>query len=83
MMTDYDAITAIVRQELPEASSEDVEDLCLYDWPEGQDHLDWLNTASPTEIAHWVVAGLRDVFAERRQEQREWAEHEARVKEAN
>jgi len=35
------------------------EAFCLADWPEGQEHQDWLNKATAEEIADWAIAGLR------------------------
>lgn len=52
-----DEVAALVRQSSA-ISDSDVEDYCLADWPEGQEHQDWLDTADASEIANWVLAGL-------------------------
>jgi len=43
-----------------ELPPETVEATLLYDWPEGQEHQDWLNTADPQEIADWVTTVNKD-----------------------
>jgi hypothetical protein len=43
----------------PKASNEDIEGFILADWPEGQEHQDWLDTADTREIADWIAL---DVF---------------------
>lgn len=35
----------------------EVYEFCTADWPEGQEHQDWLDSATPEEIAGWVIAG--------------------------
>lgn len=35
-----------------------VREFCLTDWAEGDEHQEWLDTATPAEIADWVLAGL-------------------------
>ena len=39
------------------ASEEAIRDYCLADWPEGEEHQRWLDTAPIPEIADWVLAG--------------------------
>lgn len=40
---------------------EQVREFCLADWPEGEDHQLWLDTAPADEIAGWIEAdGLQD-----------------------
>jgi hypothetical protein len=39
---------------------EDVRAYCTADWPEGQEHQDWLDTASTREIATWCIQGRHD-----------------------
>lgn len=36
---------------------EAVREYCTADWPEGQEHQDWLDTASVHEIATWCWQG--------------------------
>ena len=38
------------------AEDAEAQEHCLYDWPQGQSHLDWLCTASEEEIRDWVEA---------------------------
>lgn len=40
----------------PAATEELIGDVCLYDWPEGREHQEWLDSASPEEIANWIAA---------------------------
>ena len=59
---DKDAIQAVVSSASGRQYSltaEEVELFCTADWPEGQEHQDWLDTATPEEIADWVIAGRR------------------------
>jgi len=44
----------------PNVSTADVEATLLYDWPEGQEHQDWLDTADPQEVADWLAATTFD-----------------------
>ena len=50
------AIVASVQTSRPMTEAQ-VRDYCLADWPEGQEHQDWLDSASVSEIADWVIAG--------------------------
>lgn len=74
---DSDKMADVIRRvqaALPEATTEDIDDYCLAtDWPEGQEHQDWLDSAPVEEIVSWAVIGLRDVLAEGRYEQEEQA----------
>ncbi len=45
-----------------------VERICTYDWPEGQDHQDWLSSAPVAEIATWAAIIARDEDAMMAQE---------------
>lgn len=40
-------------------TTDTIEDFINADWPEGQEHLDWLESATAHEIADWVIAGLK------------------------
>ena len=51
------AITASVQQRIPRMTESHVREYCLADWPEGQEHQAWLDSASVAEIADWVLAG--------------------------
>lgn len=51
-------VVRLVNKEI-KMSGQDVEGFCTADWHEGQDHQDWLNTATAQEIADWVIAGSR------------------------
>lgn len=42
-------------------SAAEIRATCLYDWPEGEHHQRWLNTAPADEIAAWIVAVRADV----------------------
>jgi hypothetical protein len=33
---------------------------CVADWPEGDEHQTWLDTAPAQQIAVWALVGLRD-----------------------
>ena len=52
-------IIELVREFLPSQPDAAIEAFCLADWPEGQEHQDWLNKATAEEIADWAIAGLR------------------------
>lgn len=55
-------VTAIINQNSDPAVTEDIVEahICA-DWQEGHEHQQWLNTASPAEIADWVAS---TVYAE-------------------
>lgn len=38
------------------ATDDEIESAICADWPEGDEHQRWLNTASAAEIADWLVA---------------------------
>jgi len=42
----------------PNASTPDIEAYICADWNEGQEHQDWIDTASAAEIADWIAAGV-------------------------
>ena len=46
-------------QEFLDRPAHEVEAFILADWREGQEHQEWLDIASPEEIAYWATAGLR------------------------
>ena len=46
-------------QEFLDWPTHEVEAFILADWREGQEHQEWLDTATPEEIANWAMAGLR------------------------
>ena len=50
-----DIVNAYAEYE-PGVATEDVEATLLYDWPEGQEHQDWLDTADVREIADWLAS---------------------------
>jgi len=56
------AITASVQQKIPRMTESHVREYCLADWPEGQEHQDWLDSAPVSEIADWVVTGNLERF---------------------
>ena len=35
-------------------TADEVKEVCLADWPEGEQHQQWLNTAPVQEIADWI-----------------------------
>lgn len=43
--------------QLAELTVTEVRDFALSDWPEGDEHQRWLDTADPQEIADWILAG--------------------------
>ncbi len=53
-------IVAAVQAIMPDAASAEVRATCLDDWPAGQEHQDWLDSADVDDIAGWVVVILRD-----------------------
>jgi len=36
------------------ASEEKIKSVLCYDWPQGQEHQDWLDTANAQEISNWL-----------------------------
>ncbi len=50
-------VVEIVRSGNPAASRENVVDFINADWPNADEHQEWLNEATPMEIASWVEAG--------------------------
>lgn len=44
-----------VKYYFPNATDEQIKDFILADWHEGQEHQDWLDTATADEIADWVI----------------------------
>lgn len=40
-------------------TADEITDFVLTDGPAGQEHQDWLNSAPTSEIASWVIAGLK------------------------
>ncbi len=64
-MTEYydisnEKVLAIVNTETGQKfhlTEDEVTEFATADWKEGQEHQDWLDNATPEEIAGWVVAG--------------------------
>lgn len=46
-------------QEYVDADRDEVESFINADWPNSDEHAEWLATASVEEIADWVIAGMR------------------------
>lgn len=51
-----EAIIEKVQEEETEVSASAIENFVYGDWSEGQDHLNWLDSASVAEIVSWVRA---------------------------
>ena len=51
---DVEEITRLVQQHSPWATRHQIEKFIGADWPEGEEHQEWLNGASAQEIADWV-----------------------------
>ena len=52
------AILEIVRRETDsKATLAQVEAFLCYDWAEGYEHQEWLDSASPEDIAEWIHSG--------------------------
>ncbi len=52
-----DEVTRIFNQETdPKATEELVKSEICADWHEGQEHQDWIDTATPAEIANWLAS---------------------------
>ncbi len=48
-------VTEIINSDTdPRATEADVETHITDDWPEGQEHQDWIDSADAQEIADWV-----------------------------
>ena len=54
-----EAVVNVYSESEPNVSTADVEAYICGDWPEGQEHQDWIDSADPQEIADWIAA---DVF---------------------
>ena len=51
------AVTTIFNRETdPEATEELVKSEICADWNEGREHQDWINSASPQQIADWLAS---------------------------
>lgn len=50
----FDAVVAAVRAASPDATEADILSIIDGDWPNAEDHQEWLNTATPVAIADWV-----------------------------
>jgi hypothetical protein len=46
-----------IKKLIPNLDSETINDFILADWPEGKEHQSWLDSATPEQIADWVIAG--------------------------
>jgi hypothetical protein len=44
--------------DIPGIKGEDVTEFILADWPEGEEHQKWIDTAPAHEIAEWVTLGI-------------------------
>jgi len=51
----YTAQQAQQRVQNSEALNEHYAILCEYDWPNMQEHIDWICTASENEIIEWAL----------------------------
>ena len=49
------AVQAIVLAQRPEATEDQVEGFVLADWPNNEEHQEWLDCAEAVEIAAWVL----------------------------
>lgn len=58
--TKLNAVVAAVREQEPRIPDTAIEEYIEADWPEGEEHADWLGSASVAEIATWVTEGLRN-----------------------
>jgi bisphosphoglycerate-independent phosphoglycerate mutase (AlkP superfamily) len=55
---DIEAVAGLVRNEVPEATNAEIEAFIAADWPNADEHQDWLNSATSEQIASWVSAVL-------------------------
>lgn len=53
-------VLRLVQRDYPDATLDEIGDICGYDWVEGEDHQRWLKTAPAQEIADWLWPILRD-----------------------
>jgi hypothetical protein len=58
-------VLRLVQKDYPDATLDEISDICGYDWPEGEDHQRWLKSAPALEIAGWLWPILRDERANR------------------
>lgn len=58
-MYKMERIVAVVHATRPEVDFEHIRNYVLADWPEGEEHQKWLDTAEDAEIAGWVIEGLQ------------------------
>jgi hypothetical protein len=55
-----EAVTRIFNNETdPKATEELIETEICADWHEGEEHQEWINAASPQEIADWLASFYR------------------------
>jgi hypothetical protein len=47
-------VRIISKNTMVKMSDKEIEDFILADWPEGDEHQDWLNESDAEEIASWV-----------------------------
>jgi len=50
-------VTEIVNRDTdPAATPELIRQHICADWPEGQEHQDWIDAAAPEEVADWIAS---------------------------
>ena len=57
------AIVERVQRERPQYSEQMIHRFLLADWPEGDEHQNWLDTAPAAGLVDWIIAGLDDCEA--------------------
>lgn len=56
-----DKVTSLFNDQVdPQATSDLVESEICADWNEGQEHQDWIDSATPQEIVDWLATFYRD-----------------------
>jgi hypothetical protein len=55
---DLASLTKIVQESVPDATEEEIEQFVDADWPNAEEHQEWLDTATVKEIADWVAGVL-------------------------
>jgi len=51
----YSEIVTLVLHDVPMATVKDIDATLFADWPEGDDHTRWMQTATAKEIADWAA----------------------------
>lgn len=54
--TKLTAVLELVNMEQPDVTADQLCGFICADWTEGDAHQDWLDTASPREIADWALS---------------------------